>query len=624
MDPLSRRRALIAGTGAVAAAALAACAEPEGPRHASTPSPGAVPGPAAPFGSPSGPESLPGEAITAVRGSRAGGWAGQTRAEVLARNGVVATSHPLAAQAGLRVLQDGGNSADAAIATAAVLGVVEPESAGIGGDSFAIHYDAKTRALYALNSAGWSPAVWGADFFRARGWDAKRGFPQHGIDTVTVPGAVEGWDQLLRRFGSRDFQSVLEPAIRIAEEGFAVTEFVHAQWRDAAGLLARDADAASVFLPGGKPPALYSVFRNPQLAAAYRLLQKSGRDGFYTGEIADAILRKSNQLGGALAPADLAEFRAEWVEPLRADYLGHTVCQLPPPNMGFGMLLTLAVLGQAKAVLGKDLAALGPRDPLFWHIVVEAKKLAYSELHRHNGDPRFATPPLDRLLSVDFARELCRRIDLGKATAPEVRGAARGGTVYLASADRWGNMTSFIYSVYMGFGSGVVVPGYGFPLQNRGALFDLDPASPNAVAGRKRPFHTLLPGFILKDGKPVLAFGNMGGDEQAQAQALEAVYMIALGYNPQAATDAARFHHDQLIDKLTLEPELDALVADALRRLGHDLTPPGSRDMGGYQAIAYQSERPGDWPASVDGRGPLNGVYRAASDHRKDGHAAGW
>lgn len=569
-------------------------------------------------------DALIGETIRAVRGSRSGGWEGQTRAEVLARNGVVTTSQPLAAQAGLQILQDGGNAADAAIAAAAVLGVVEPGSAGIGGDSFAIHYDAKTREFYGLNSAGWAPAQWSADYFRQQGRDTQNGMPHTGIDSVSVPGAVDGWDQLLRRFGSRDFRTVLEPAIRIAEEGFGVTEFIHATWKQKTSLLATNPDSAAVFLPSGAPPALYEVFRNPDLARAYRALQQGGRDAFYTGEIAHAILRKSAQLGGALTSDDLAEFRAEWVEPLRSDYHGYTVHQLPPPNQGFAMQLMLNILEEVPTVLGKNLATLGPRDPQFWHILVEAKKLAYSELHRHNGDPRFSTPPLSTLLSSSFAQELCKRIDLGRAHAPAVPGAAQGGTVLLESADRWGNMTSFIYSVYDGFGSGITVPGYGFTLHNRAALFNLDPTSPNSVAGRKRPFHTLMPAFLSKAGRPVLAFGNMGGDVQAQAQAVEAVYMIDLGYNPQAATDAARFRHDQLGDKLTLEPELDALIGDALRKLGHNLTPPSSSQMGGYQAIAYQPERPGDWPGSIGEGGPLNGVYRAASDHRKDGHAAGW
>lgn len=578
-----------------------------------------------PLGIPTAEQPGPGASITAVRGSRMTGWSGQSRSEIVARRGVVATSQPLAAQAGLKILQEGGNSADAAIATAAVLGVVEPNSAGIGGDSFAIHYDAKSRKLYGLTSAGWSPQAWSVDYFRQRGFTPNTGFPLVGIDTVTVPGAVDGWDQLLKRFGSRGFDVALAPAVEIAEEGFGVTELIRSQWADRAEVLAKDPDSTKTFLRDGSAPPLYSVVRNPDLARAYRAIQSGGRDAFYTGEIAQAILAKSQSLGGSLTAEDLSGYRGEWVDTISSPHQDFDVHQLPPPNQGFGMLLMLNILGQVPQALGKDLVEIGPHDPQYFHIAIEAKKLAYSELHRYNGDPKFNKPPMQKLLSADFARDLCKRINLDKATPPEVRGANPGDTVYLATADRFGNMTSFIYSIYDSFGSGLTVPNFGFPLHNRGALFNLDPASPNAVEGRKRPFHTLIPGFIThKDGPPAVAFGNMGGHQQAQAQAMEAFSMISLGYNPQAASDAARFYHNQWTDEVTLELELFNLAGDQLRSMGHKLTKPGSSSMGGFQAIAYTAEKAGDWPAQTAGDGPLNGVYRAASDHRKDGLAAGW
>ncbi|MBB6377179.1 gamma-glutamyltranspeptidase/glutathione hydrolase [Pseudonocardia eucalypti] len=593
-------------------------ATPPGPRRPATVS-------ANPFGAPTGPDNNPGSAITAVPGSRISGWPQQTRSELLARNGVVATSHPLAAQAGLRILQEGGNSADAAIATAAILGLVEPESAGIGGDSFAIHYSAADRRLYGLNSAGWAPSGWTPDYFRSRGHtDPVAGMPYTGVDSVTVPGAVDGWDQLLKRFGSRGFDAVLAPAIELAEEGFGLTERIHSDWVEGAELLAKDPDSAKTFLVNGKAPALYSLVRNPDLANAYRVLARGGRDVFYRGEIAAAILEKNGRLGGALRAEDLADFQAEWVDPIQVNYQGYDVHQLPPNTQGFATLIMLGVIDQFGPVLGYDLAQLGPRAPQFWHLLIEAKKLAYSDLHRYNGDPRFVKVPLDMLLSKQHAADLCGKIDPNKATPPSVKASATHGTVYLTTADRWGNMTSFIYSIYDTFGSGLTVPGFGFPLHNRGALFSLDPASTNIVAPRKRPFHTLVPAFVTKDGRPVLSFGNMGGNVQAQAQATELVEMINLGMNPQAAGDAARFNHHQFKDSVGLEPALHELVGGQLAAMGHKLQDPKTTSAGGYQAIHFTPAQPGEWPGQAAPNGPVNGIYRAASDHRKDGAAVGW
>jgi gamma-glutamyltranspeptidase/glutathione hydrolase len=577
-----------------------------------------------PFGQPTVSTPEPGSTITAVRGSRTSGWGLQTRSEVLARNGVVATSQSIAAQAGVRVLAEGGNSVDAAVATAAMLGLVEELSASIGGDSFALHYSAADRKVYGMNSAGWAPAAWTPEYFSSRGYNAQTGMPNAGINSATVPGAVAGWEQLLERFGRKSFKTVLQPAIELAEQGFGITERIRHQWGNAVSKLSKDPDSVSTFLINGKAPDLYSIFRNPDLARAYRAMQLKGADAFYRGEIAQAIVDKSKKVGGAITAADLADFQPEWVEPLTVDYHGYQMHQLPPTTQGFATLIMLNIIKQITPVHGYDLAQLGPRSPEFWHLIIEAKKLAYDDLNRYNGDPRVVDVPLDMLLSDEHAIELCRQIDPHRAHPPKVPGAINSGTVYISAADRWGNMTSFIYSNFSNFGSGVTIPGFGFPLQNRGALFNLDPASPNIVAPHKRPFHTLIPAFVTRDGRPVLSFGNMGGDEQAQAQALEIVYMINLGMNPQAATDAARFHHDQLTDQLELESELHDLVSAQLTAMGHHIAPPSSESMGGYQAIHFAPEKPGDWPASTGPNGPVNGVYRAASDHRKDGSAIGW
>jgi gamma-glutamyltranspeptidase / glutathione hydrolase len=626
----SRRAFLKAGGTAVGAAALGGVTGPQAVSASAAPRAGDAAGAAGPsptpFGRPTPAIPDPGSRITAVRGDRASNWLKQTRSEVLARRGVVATSQSIAAQAGLRILQDGGNAADAAVATAAVLALVEPESTGLGGDMFAIYYSAKDRELYGLNSSGWSPKAWNLDYFHARGYDQTTGMPGRGVDSVSVPGAVEGWHRLLTRFGTRGFDVVLEPAARLAEQGFGVTERIHSDWESGVQALQADPESVRVYLPGGKPPPLYSVFRNPDLARAFRVLQRKGRDAYYEGEIADAIVAKIKRLGGAMTAADLAGFRAEWVKPISVNYRGYDVYQMPPNTQGFAALQMLNILQQCGPCHGLELAELGPRSPVFWHLLVEAKKLAFDDLNTYNADPTFTSVPLDRLLSTEYAVAQCRKIDPTRARAPRVRESNTSGTVYLTAADRWGNMVSFIYSVYDTFGSGITVPGYGFLLQDRAALFSLDPSSPNVVGPRKRPFHTLIPAFVMKDGRPVLSFGNMGGSEQAQAQVTEIVNMVDLGMNPQAAGDAARFGHSQSTDTLQLESELFDLVGQQLSAMGHKVRKSVFDTMGGYQAIVFDPERSGDWPAAT-GRSadsPVNGVYRAASDHRKDGGAVGW
>jgi gamma-glutamyltranspeptidase / glutathione hydrolase len=577
-----------------------------------------------PFGAPNASEPRPGASITAVRGDRQGNWVDQTQSEVLARHGMVATSQPLAADAGLQILKQGGNAADAAVATAAMLGVTEPYSAGLGGDMFVIYYSAKQRRLHGLNASGWAPRSWSLENFEAKGIDE---IPLYGTQSVSVPGVVDGWHRLLKRFGTMGFRKVLAPSARTASQGFGLTERIHSDWESMVPELRKDPESTRVFLRGGKAPELYGIFRNPDMAKAYRLLQRQGRDAFYEGPIADAIIERIN--GSDALPwrrSDLSSFRSEWVRPISTSYKGYDVHQMPPNSQGFATLEMLNILEQCGPRLGYDLKQLGPRSARFWHVLVEAKKLAYSDLHAYNGDPRFVDVPLRRLLSKEYARSLCSKIDLEQAAEPSVKFSRSGDTVYLAVADRWGNMASVIYSIYDYFGSQVTVPGYGFPLNDRGYFFELDADHPNAVAPRKRPFHTIIPAFVTKGGRPLLAFGNMGGDEQPQAQATELVNMIDLGMNVQAAGDAARFHHDQDDNELDLESKLFDLVGPQLQAMGHRVNRDTGDPMGGYQAILFERDPRAKAPKgrSIKGDPPVNGVYRGGTDFRKDGQAAGW
>jgi gamma-glutamyltranspeptidase / glutathione hydrolase len=561
--------------------------------------------------------------FSAARGDRASGWLAQSRSEVLARNGIVTTSQPLAAQAGLQILKRGGNAFDAAVATAAVLNVVEPGSAGIGGDVFVIAWLAKEKKLIALNGSGRAPSGATLQFIASRAKNGK--MPLHGIDSVTAPGAVDAWDVLLERAGTLTFKDVLEPAATIAEQGFGVSERIRNDWIYGGEVLRADPDSVKTYLVDGKPPATYSVFRNPDLAHALRLLQKQGRGVFYDGEIARAIVSKSKALGGTMTLQDLHDTHASWEEPISTNYHGYDVFEFPPNTQGFATLEMLNILEVCAPRLGVDLAAIGATSPTYWHLLVEAKKLAYEDLYAYNADPGFATVPVARLISKSYAQQQCARIDLHKALTPEPKGDPVGGTVYVATADRWGNMVSFIYSIYDTFGAGITVPGYGFVLNDRGALFSLDPHSPNVIAPHKRPFHTLLPGFVMKGGEPVMAFGLMGGSQQAQGHAQVLVSMIDLGANPQAASDAARFSHAQATNTLYLESGLFAQVGAALSQLGHKVVAANGEDMGGFQAIEfmpYPQEAHRDGGSA--GERPISGVYRGASDHRKDGEAVGW
>lgn len=579
-----------------------------------------------PFGIPSAEVPQPAAGIVAVPGSRAQGWPAQGRSEVLARHGMVATSDPLAAEAGLEILRQGGNAIDAAVATGAVLDVTSQNDTGIGGDLFAIVYSAKDKKLYALNAGGWAPRGWTPEFFATTLKGTR--VPNSGVNAATVPGAVAGYDALLSRFGSMTFKQTFERAATIAEEGWGLAERRHNDLRSAVNGLKNDPDSKQVFLDGDQAWPLYSVIRNPKLAAALRIIQARGRDGFYKGEIADAIVAKVQSGNGVMTLDDLAEFQPEWVEPVSTNYHGFDVYELPPPGQGFAALEMLNILEVCAPKLGLNLTMLGPSNPMYWHLMVEAKKLAYSDLLAKNADPKFANVPVAELISKAHAASLCGRINPDVAGKPGVAGGTDGGTIYLTTADRWGNMVSLVHSVFSVYGSRATVGPYGFVLHNRGSAFSLDPKSPNVVAPRKRPFHSIIAGFVMKGGEPLMAFGNMGGSVQPETHAQHMVNLIDHGMNVQMTTDAARFTHNQNSNQLSLEAALFDLVGAALRAKGHDVRSVNGGAVGGYQGILFTRDPRLPAPAfdaswARDDR-PVNGLYRGGSDHRKDGQAAGW
>jgi gamma-glutamyltranspeptidase/glutathione hydrolase len=564
----------------------------------------------------------------AVRGVRAEGWPAQTRSEVMAQHGMVVTSQPLAAEAGLQILRQGGNAIDAAVATAAVLSVVEPMMVGVAGDLFAVIYVAKEGKVYALNASGTAPT--GATLerlnklgYRAdpKNWGPSSGMPMYGILPVTVPGTVWGWQAVLQRFGTLTFKEVLEPAAQYAQNGFPVSERIASDWRLPAALpLQRccsrlDPDSIKVWYIGGEQPKAGQIFRNPDLARTFRLLESKGADVFYRGEIAKAVVAKSKALGGTMTLKDLAGYRGEWVEPARSRYHGDEIIELPPPSQAWAANEILNILQACvpRWVPGATLASLGPANPEYWHLLVEAKKLAFLDLFGYNADPRFVRSPLDRLLSNAYAESLCGRVDPHHASVPAVPADIRmpGDTVVLSTADSEGNMVSWVNSNYAEFGSGITVPGYGFVLHNRGALFTLDPKSPNVIAPGKRPFNTLSAGFVMRDGKPLMTVTLMGGDMQAQGHAQYLVSVLDLKANIQAAADMARFRHHQVANTLDLEAPLYELLGAQLAAMGHTVRSVDGSDLGGVQTIMVV-------PRANDT------YYRGASDFRKDGEAVGW
>jgi gamma-glutamyltranspeptidase / glutathione hydrolase len=591
-------------------------------------------------------------ACMAVRGDRSEGWLAQSRSEVMARHGIVSTSEPLAAQTGLDILRRGGNAVDAAVATAAVLNLIEPMNEGIGGDLFAIIYTAKDHKLHVLNASGLAPSGETVAFMNSKGyrqdpenWGPGSGMPHAGVLTATVPGTVWGWQEVLDKYGTMTFKQVLEPAANYASEGVPVPERSAFDWRlpnavgpnlsDAAGCCtAPDQDSIHTWYINGSPPRAGQIFRNPDLAKAFRLLEAEGRDAFYKGDIAKAIVAKEKALGGTMTLQDLAAYKGEWVEPVLTDYHGFTLAELPPPSQGFAANEMLNILSACvgRVYPGQTLASLGPTNPRYWHMLVEAKKLAYADLIAVNGDPDFNSDlgqKVKALTARQHAESLCGRINPAKASSTKPgQGNGNGDTIVISTADRWGNMVSWVNSNFSGFGSGITVPGYGFLLHNRGGLFSLDPKSPNAIAPHKRPFNTLAAGFVLQAGRTDgqrMTLELMGGDMQAQGHAQMMVNLVDLGANLQAATDMARFHHAQIGNRLYLESELAQRVGPQLKAMGHDVVPANGESMGGYQAILFTPDPKEPAPdLARTSQAAVNGVYRAGTDHRKDGLAAGW
>jgi gamma-glutamyltranspeptidase/glutathione hydrolase len=532
-----------------------------------------------------------------------------TRTPVFARN-LVATSQPLAAQAGLRMLQAGGNAVDAAVAAAAVITMTEPCSNGLGADNFAIVWDPGAKSLLGLNSSGTAPVAWTLDYFRRKYGDDPQNRPVRGWDAVTVPGAAAGWGLLHRRLGRLAFADVLAPAIEYAERGFAVSPIVHDKWLRAVPLLREGPGWADHFMPKGRPPEIGEHFL---LAGAERTLKILARDGaaaFYQGEIATAIERHARATGGALTARDLADYweyvqQAAWVGTISTSYLGHELHEIPPNGQGIAALSCLGILRHTALA---DYAV----DSADWqHVAIEAMKLAFADTYAYVGDPRTMTVTSAALLDDAYLSQRARLNDMRQARAPGAGQPPRGGTIYLSAADADGMMVSLIQSNYMGFGSGVVVPGYGISLQNRGHNFSLDPASPNVVAPGKRPFHTIIPGFLMKDGRPVMSFGVMGGNMQPQGHVQTLVRMLLANQQPQAACDAPRWKVMSGLD-LEVEAALPLAVVDELARRGHRITRANDSymDFGSGQFIW----RLGD-PA-VEG-------YVGASDSRRDGLVAG-
>jgi gamma-glutamyltranspeptidase/glutathione hydrolase len=530
----------------------------------------------------------------------------QGRSVVVSTHGIVASEHPLASQAGAMVLAQGGHAVDAAVAANAVMGVVCPMMCGVGGDLFAIvcEHDGKTHGV---NASGWAPARLTPQFLEGRD---TGGMPQSGVHAVTVPGAVAGWALLHDRFGRTPLARLLEPATAMADEGFPVAEISAEEWQNQAPFLRADPEAARVFLPSGRAPAFGTVFRNPDLAWTYRQLAAHGGEAFYRGEIAGRLVAGLERRGAAMAAADLAEFRAQWADPISTSYRGWDVFELPPNGAGIAALMMLNILETLPAFAE---APHNSADAL--HFLIEAKKLAYADMLRHVADPAFSAVPVAAMLSKDYARERAALIDSRRARGRVDPGSLKlagslasegGDTIYLSVVDRGGNMVSLIQSNFASFGSGVVAEGTGFPLQNRGALFTLDRTHPNVLAPRKRPLHTIIPALMRRAGVSV-AFGIMGGWNQSQAHAQFVSNIVDRGMNIQAALEAPRFTKLSFDgNDVALERRIPDGVQRDLAARGHALQVEGDycSDMGGGQAVMRS-----------------DGVNYGASDPRKDGAA---
>jgi gamma-glutamyltranspeptidase/glutathione hydrolase len=534
------------------------------------------------------------------------------RSVVMAPHGMVAACHPIAAQVGLDVLRRGGNAVDAAIAVNAALGLMEPMSCGIGGDLHALVWDAKTAKLYGLNASGRAPYRATLAYFADRG---LKEIPLFGPLSWSVPGCVDGWDALLRRFGSRPLGELLEPLIRYGEDGVPVPEKIAGYFKGAEKRLRETPEATRTYLPAGRAPRAGEVFRNPYLAQTYRVLATEGRDAFYKGKLAQEMVAYSERVGGLFSMKDFAEHTSTWVDPVGTPYRGHEVWQLPPPTQG------IAVLQMLNLLEAYDLQKMGPTSPDYWHLFLEAKKLTYADRARHYADPAFARVPLAELVSKRYAEERRKLIDLERAR-PAVAGDPKLGqsdTTYLCVVDKDRNCVSLIQSNYHGFGSGLVPGDLGFAMQNRGTLFALDPSHPNCLEPHKRPFHTIIPGMVTKGGKPWFVFGVMGGDMQPQGQVQVLVNLIDFGMDVQQAGEAPRVEHigsatptgkpDKPEGGVAIpEDGIPRAVLDELRRRGHRIAAPKVNG-GGYQGILIDA---------------ATNMLHGASEARKDGAAVGY
>ena len=538
----------------------------------------------------------------------------QGRSVVVGKKGMVATSHPLAAETGLDILKSGGNAADAAIAVSAMLGVVEPMSCGIGGDLFCIYWDNKTQKIYGLNASGRSPYNISRQEFSKRNLTY---IPDEGPLSWSVPGCVSGWAALNNKFGSRSLKNLLHPAILTAEEGFAVTEVIAHYWQSAEGYFSEWPDSAATYLNSNhRAPRFGEVFENPRLAKSYRAIADQGEAAFYTGEIAQKIVDFSAANGGFFTLRDFADHRADWIEPVSTNYRGYDVWELPPNGQGIAALQILNTFEQY------DVAAMGPGSADYIHLFAEAKKLAFADRAKFYADPEFNDLPIQELISKAYSRRRNEQINMSHSATNVPAGDPRltqGDTVYLTVVDKDRNCCSLIQSIYYGFGSKVVPGDVGFPIQNRGALFALSDNHLNRLEPHKRPFHTIIPALVTKNEKPFFCFGVMGGDMQPQGHAQVLVNLVDFGMNVQAAGDAARVRHvgsasptgrtaDQHGGQLHVESGISNEVVSALQAKGHEVIR-STGGFGGYQGIMI------DWK---------NGVLHGATESRKDGAAVGF
>lgn len=537
----------------------------------------------------------------------------QSRSEVVARNGIVATSHPLAAQTGLDVLKSGGNAVDAAIATNAMLGVVEPMSCGIGGDLFVIYWDNKSKKLYGLNASGRSPYKLTRDVFREKG---MKQIPELGPLSWSVPGCVDGWEMLRARFGTKALSDLLRPSIETAESGYPVSEIIAAGWKGSVKNLSAWPDSKRVYLKDGRAPVHGEIMTLPELAASYREIASGGRDAFYKGRIAQEIVAFGEANGGYFSLRDFAEHTSDWIEPVSTTYRGYTVWELPPNGQGIAALQMLNLLE------GFDLKSLGPKSSQYVHLFVEAKKLAFADRAKFYADPAFEKLPVSQLISKAYAEQQRKRIDATKAAVNIQAGDPKlihGDTIYLTVVDKDRNCCSMIQSLYFGFGSQVVPGKVGFAIQNRGNLFALDDHHLNRLEPHKRPFHTIIPAFVTKDDKPWFSFGVMGGDMQPQGHVEVLINMIDFGMNPQMAGDASRIRHGGSTTPTGIpeEPHGGTVFLESgfppetlkeLEAMGHKLGK-AAGSYGGYQGILIDH---------------AHGVLHGATDPRKDGAAVGY